>query len=115
SVGYVAGGPGGALAITAGMFLPAFAFSLILFERLEQIVQNEALHHILTGIAAAVVGIIAATLVHLLQATAGRVTQPMIALPLFAIALAVAWRVKGAWVTPAIVASGAAIGYATMA
>lgn len=111
-VGYVAGGPGGALAITAGMFLPAFAFSLILFERLEAIVENPALHRILAGVAAAVVGIIAATFVHLAQATATRVSQPIVALALFAIALAIAWRVKGAWVTPAMVAGGAALGYA---
>ena len=110
-VGYVVGGPGGALAITAGMFLPAFAFSLILFERLEAVVENPAFHHVLTGVAAAVVGIIAATFVQLGEATATRVSQPLIAIALFVIALAIVWRVKGAWVTPAIVAGAALAGW----
>lgn len=111
-VGYVAGGLGGALAITAGMFLPAFAFSLILYERLEALVENPALHRLLEGIAAAVVGIIAATLIQLGQATTGRVVNPLPALALFGVALAIVWRVKGVWVTPAILAGGAALGAA---
>ncbi|MFZ2997181.1 chromate efflux transporter [Sphingobium sp.] len=110
-VGYVAGGPLGALAVTAGMFLPAFAFSLILFERLEAIVENPALHRILSGVAAAVVGIIAATFLQLAQATSARVASPLIAAAMFALALLIAWRVKGAWVTPAIVGSGALLGW----
>ncbi len=110
-VGYVIGGLGGALAITAGMFLPAFAFSLILFERLEAVVENPALHHILEGIAAAVVGVIAATFLQLAQATGGRISHPLVALLLFVAALAVVWRVKGAWVMPAIVAGGALAGW----
>ncbi|NYF32767.1 MULTISPECIES: chromate efflux transporter [Sphingopyxis] len=110
-VGYVAGGASGALAITAGMFLPAFAFSLILFERLEAIVENPALHRLLSGVAAAVVGIIAATFVQLGQATAERVAEPWFAALLFAGALVVAWRVKGAWVTPVVVAGGAMAGW----
>ena len=113
-VGYVAGGPGGALAITAGMFLPAFAFSLILFERLEAIVENPALHRLLAGVAAAVVGIIAATFVQLGQATGARVAEPWFALLLFAAALVVVWRIKGAWATPAIVAGGAIAGWLGM-
>ncbi|HWV60854.1 MAG TPA: chromate efflux transporter [Sphingopyxis sp.] len=113
-VGYVAGGLGGALAITAGMFLPAFAFSLILFERLEAIVENPALHRLLAGVAAAVVGIIAATFVQLGQATGARVADSWFALLLFAAALAAVWRVKGAWVTPAIVAGGAIAGWLGM-
>ncbi len=110
-VGYVVAGLGGALAITAGMFLPAFAFSLIFFERLEAIVENPALHRLLAGVAAAVVGIIAATFVQLGDVTAARVTAPLPAILLFAIALAVVWRVKGAWVTPAIVAAAALAGW----
>lgn len=110
-VGYVAGGLGGALAITAGMFLPAFAFSLLLFERLEAVVEHPSLHRLLAGVAAAVVGIIGATFVQLAVATGARVTQPIAALVLFALALAAAWRIKGLWVTPAIVAGGAAAGW----
>jgi chromate transporter len=110
-VGYVAGGLGGALAITAGMFLPAFAFSLIFFERLEAIVESPGLHRLLAGVAAAVVGIIAATFVQLALATGARVSSIAIATILFAIALVVAWRIKGAWVTPAILAGGGAAGW----
>jgi len=110
-VGYVVGGPAGALAVTAGMFLPAFAFSLIFFERLEAIVENPALHRLLAGVAAAVVGIITATFVQLSDVTAARVTAPLPAILLFAAALAVVWKVKGAWVTPAIVAAAALFGW----
>ena len=113
-VGYVAGGIGGALAITAGMFLPAFAFSLIFFERLEAVVENPKLHRFLNGIAAAVVGVIAATFVQLMQATGARVAEPIVALIIFGVALAVVWRVKGVLVTPAIIAGGACAGWALM-
>ncbi|MGQ0660904.1 chromate efflux transporter, partial [Sphingosinicella sp.] len=59
-VGYYAGGPIGALAMTAGIFLPAFAFSLLFYDRLEQVVENERLHGVLEGVAAGVVGFIVA-------------------------------------------------------
>jgi chromate transporter len=111
-VGYVAGGLPGALVITAGMFLPAFAFSLILFERLEAVIENPALHRVLEGVAAAVVGVIAATFVQLGYATGVRVPAPVIAIVMLIAALVVVWRVKGMWVTPAIIASGAVAGWA---
>ncbi|MFC3441187.1 chromate efflux transporter [Sphingobium rhizovicinum] len=110
-VGYVAGGPAGALAITAGMFLPAFAFSLIFFERLEAVVENPALHHALAGVAAAVIGIIAATFVDLAQATSAKVDHLAIAASTFLLALAAAWRIRGPWVTPMLVATGGLIGW----
>jgi chromate transporter len=108
--GYVAGGFPGALAITAGMFLPAFAFSLVFFERLETVVEHPRLHRALDGVAAAAVGIIAATVIQLAIAAADRLDRPLLALPIFALAALAAWRVKGKWVTPAIVAAGAAAG-----
>lgn len=110
-VGYLAGGLTGALAITAGMFLPAFAFSLILFEKLEALVENPALHRVLEGIAAAVVGIIAATFLQLGHATSGRIPNLVAATGLFILALAFVWRVKGAWVTPAVIAVGGGVGW----
>ena len=109
-VGYVAGGFGGALAITAGMFLPAFAFSLLFYERLEDVIEHPRLHRTLDGVAAAAVGIIGATLVQLAPSAAERLTNPLLSLPILALAAWAAWRLKGAWVTPAIVAGGAAAG-----
>ncbi len=109
-VGYIAGGFPGALAITAGMFLPAFAFSMVFFERLEHVVDHPRLQRTLDGVAAAAVGIIAATLVQLGLAAFERLDNPWIALPIFALAALAAWRIKGKWVTPVIVAAGAAAG-----
>ncbi len=110
-VGYVAGGVEGAVAITLGMFLPAFAFSLIFFERLEAVTDHPRLTRLLAGVAAAVVGVIAATSIQLGVATAGRSSEPLVGAAIFAIALTIAWRVRGAWVTPAILAGGAATGW----
>ncbi len=110
--GYVAGGLPGALAITAGMFLPAFAFSMIFFERLEAVVENPALHRLLGGVAAAVVGVIAATLLQLGASTAARVSDPAVAAVLFLAALVVVWRVKGSFVAPALVVAGGLAGWA---
>ena len=59
--GYVAGGLSGALAMTVGIFAPAFAFTLIGHAALERWMHNPRLHGALDGIAAAVTGLIAAT------------------------------------------------------
>jgi len=110
--GYVAGGWSGAFAITAGMFLPAFAFSLILFERLEAIVENPALHRLLSGVAAAVVGVIGATWLQLSWSTFGRVSNVGPAIALFAVGVAAVWLLKGKLVTPALVILGGLAGWA---
>ena len=109
--GYVAGGFPGALAITVGMFLPAFAFSMIFFERLEAVVENPALHRVLAGVAAAVVGVIAATLLQLGWATALRVSNPVAAIIIFAGAVAVVMLLKGKWVAPLLVVGAGAAGW----
>ena len=93
-VGYVAGGIAGALAMTLGIFLPAFAITLSGHAALERVVQNRALHDLLDGITAGVVGLIAATSVHLFRAGVSGWRR----LALFAVALAVVylWKSKAA-------------------
>jgi len=114
-VGYYAGGPAGALAMTAGIFLPAFAFSLLFYDRLEQVVENERLRGFLEGVTAGVVGFIVATTVQLATALAGRVPSLPLALLVLAGALALLylWRSR-LNLAAAIILSGIA-GYFAMA
>lgn len=110
-VGYLAGGWVGALAITAGVFLPAFAFSLLLYERLERIVEDARLQRLLSGVAAGAVGLIAATLIQLASATATRLPALWPALAIFATALAVVWLWRHRLATPLVVVGAALSGY----
>ncbi|MDQ8754782.1 chromate efflux transporter [Sphingosinicella sp. LHD-64] len=113
-VGYYAGGPTGALAMTAGIFLPAFAFSLLFYDGLERVVENERLHRFLEGVAAGVVGFIVATTLELGVALAQRVPSPLAAAAIFAGALALLYLWKSRLnMVAAIVASGI-IGYFAM-
>jgi chromate transporter len=64
-VGYFGGGPIGALAMTVGIFLPAFLFSLLFFRHLEAVIHVPTLHNFLEGVAAGVVGLIAITTIKL--------------------------------------------------
>ncbi|WP_436357096.1 chromate efflux transporter [Brevundimonas sp. CEF1] len=107
--GYVVGGWAGALAVTAGIFLPAFAFSMVLFNHLEAVVENPALHRLMAGVAAAVVGVIAATSLQLAWTTAHSVPSLGIAGLIFAGALIAAWTLKPRWM-PLLILGGAAAG-----
>ena len=60
-VGWAGDGLRGALWLTGGIFLPAFALPLLLHERLERMLAHRPLQAFLDGTAAAVVGLIAAT------------------------------------------------------
>lgn len=66
-VGYVAGGPLGALLITLGIFIPAFVFPIFLHRQLVAISENQRLHQFLLGVAAGVVGLIAAVTVEIVE------------------------------------------------
>lgn len=109
-VGYVCGGMSGALAATAGMFLPAFAFSLIFYERLEFLAEHKALQGFLTGVAAGVVGLIVTTLLELGRAGVERSPDLLVSVGIFTIALAVTYRWKSKLATPVVLAIGATIG-----
>jgi len=68
-VGYLAGGLVGALLMTLGIFIPAFVFPIFLHRQLVAIAENERLHQFLLGIAAGVIGLIAAVTVEILEAS----------------------------------------------
>lgn len=82
--GFVAGGLSGSLAITAGVFLPAFALPMLLYERLEAIADSSRLREALNGIVAAVIGLIAVTLAELARAAAATSPDPAGSLLIFA-------------------------------
>jgi chromate transporter len=109
-VGWVSAGPVGAIAITAGMFLPAFAFSMIFYERLEAIAEHKKLQLFLAGVAAGVVGVIVVTLVELARAGADRTPNLLVSAFILLVALAVMYRWKSKLATPVVLAVGGAIG-----
>ena len=109
-VGFQAGGLAGALAMTAGMFLPAFAFTLILFERLERLVEEERLHRLLEGVAAGVVGLIAVTAVELGAGVARLAPSPATALSLLGLCLVPLYSWSSRLAVPAIIALSAIAG-----
>ncbi len=114
-VGYVADGFWGALAMTVGVFLPAFAFSMIFYDRLEAVVDDRRLRVLLDGVAAGAVGLIAATAA---QLAFGLMKGSDSGWLLAAIALAaavVAWRWRSGWATPAILAVSGAVGLGLLA
>ncbi|MDX6603251.1 MAG: chromate transporter [Solirubrobacterales bacterium] len=83
-VGYIAGGLTGALVITLGIFLPAFVFPIFLHRQLVAVAENERLHPFLLGVAAGVIGLIAAVTVTILETSVVDVYTALIALGAFA-------------------------------
>jgi chromate transporter len=82
-VGYIAGGLGGALAMTLGIFIPAFVFPIFLHRQLVAVSENERLHPFLLGVAAAVIGLIAAVTVTILETSVVDAYTALIALGAF--------------------------------
>jgi len=114
-VGWQSGGPAGALAMTAGIFLPAFAFSLLFFERLEALADHRGLQQFLAGTAAAVVGLIAVTLFDLMRTASMRTPDLGVTMLIFASALGLLYAWKSKLATPLALALGAAIGAIVLA
>jgi chromate transporter len=82
-VGYVAGGLAGALVITLGIFLPAFVFPIFLHRQLVAIAENPRLHQFLLGVAAGVVGLIAAVTVEIVKTSVVDVYTAILAIGAF--------------------------------
>ena len=93
-VGFSAGGLPGAVVITIGIFLPAFAFGLFFHSQLEGLVQTRAIRSLLEGVAAGVVGLIAATTAELAYTTLASFTAPWAPLAIFAVSLAALYAFK---------------------
>lgn len=106
-VGYLGGGPWGAVAMTVGIFLPAFAFTLVGHDALERLVHQPRIRVFLEGVTAGVVGLIAGTTLALLRAS----LTGMEALVLFAIVLAILFVSKAKLAIPAVIAGAALWGW----
>jgi chromate transporter len=103
-VGYLGAGFWGALAVTAGIFLPAFAFTLVGHGAVERLVATPALHNFLDGVTAGVVGLIAATTVRLAPTAVPDLPAGLIAALSFV--LLSVWRSKMA-IAVAVLSAGA--------
>ena len=109
-VGYQAGGLIGAVAITAGIFLPAFSFALLFYDRLERVIEDERLHRFLEGVAAGVVGLIAVTTLELGDKVARSVPSLPLVAAIFAGSLALLYLWKSKLNLPAVVLGSAILG-----
>lgn len=103
-IGYLGAGFPGALAVTAGIFLPAFGFTLIGFAQVERLVQEPRLHAFLDGVTAGVVGLIAATAMRLAPTSAPDV--PAVVISALALGTLLVWRWKAA-IAVVVLAAGA--------
>jgi chromate transporter len=83
-VGYIAGGLAGAIAITVGIFLPAFAFPTFFHRQLVAIAHNDRLRPFLLGVAAGVIGLIAAVTVDIVDTGVVDVPTAILAIAGFA-------------------------------
>ena len=83
-VGYIAGGLAGALVITLGIFIPAFAFPIFFHRQLVAAAANERLRPFLLGVAAGVIGLIAAVAVEIVDESVVDVPTAILAVAAFA-------------------------------
>ncbi len=108
-IGYVAGGLVGALVITLGIFIPAFVFPIFFHRGLVSIAENDRLRPFLLGVAAGVIGLIAAVAVDIIDT--GVVDVPTALLAVGAFLALNRWhgRLTVLWVVAACGGIGAAV------
>lgn len=105
-VGFVAGSWAGALAMTLGIFAPAFAFTVLGHSYFERVVNFPAAHRALDGVTAGVVGVIAAAAVTMtLDAVSSELTGAV-----FVASLAALFSCKSRWITPLVILGAGVVG-----
>jgi chromate transporter len=82
-VGYVAGGTAGAFAMTLGIFLPAFVFPIFFHRTLVAVAENPRIRPFLLGVAAGVIGLIAAVTVDIVETSVVDVPTAILAVAAF--------------------------------
>lgn len=106
-IGYLGGGASGAIVLTIGIFLPAFAFTLLAHDALERFVSQPRIREFLKGVTAAVVGLIAGTTITLMMASIVSIPTGFV----FAVALVALFYFKSNFVIPLVIAAAALAGY----
>jgi len=107
-VGYLGGKAAGAVVLTIGIFLPAFAFTLLAHDPLERIVSQPRTREFLEGVTAGVVGLIAGTTIALLVVSVVSIPTAIV----FGLALAVLFYSKSKLTIPFVIAGAALAGFA---
>ncbi|MBI5934610.1 MAG: chromate efflux transporter [Chloroflexi bacterium] len=98
-VGYIGAGAWGAIAMTLGIFAPAFLFTMVGHDYLERLVEKKSAHAFLDGVTSGVVGLIGATALGILNQTIIGIQ----AWAIFALALVILFRSSAKWTVVAIV------------
>jgi chromate transporter len=105
-VGYIGGGPFGAIILTVAIFAPAFAFTMIGHDYLERLIHHQAAHAFLDGVTAGVVGLISATALGILSETVLGIHAWII----FGIALIALFVSKSKWIVAAVILAAGVYG-----
>jgi chromate transporter len=105
-VGYLAGGLGGGVVMTLGIFLPAFVFPMFLHRYLIAIAESPRVRPFLLGVAAAVIGLIAAITVKIVDTSVVDVPTALLAVAAFLVLT----RFPGKLTIPSVVVGCGVIG-----
>src|SRR5215207_2828147 len=110
-VGYLAGGLDGALAMTVGIFLPAFIFPIFFHRFLVSVAEDARIRPFLLGVAAGVIGLIGAVTLEIVEQSVVDVPSALLAVGAFA----ALYRFHGKLTVLAVVLGCGAIGAALQA
>jgi len=109
-VGWRGGGLVGALAFTAGIFLPAFAFTVFGFGTIERMLAWRPARTVLDAASAVAIGVIIGAAMHIVAAPLTAPALGLLAIPLFALLLGAIILWKARLAAPAAVIAAGLIG-----